>query len=375
MNPIALFVPSLEGGGAERVMATLARAFAERGRRVDLVLGVPTGPHLDQVPVTVRIIDLGAPRALAAVAPLRRYLVRERPSAVLATLTHANIAAVWARALSSHRPRLVLREATSLTAIDRARPDLRDRLLPRMVRASYPSADAIIAVSEGVARALLQVTGLPAGRVTVIPNPTIASDVAERCSGAAGHSWLVPGAPPVIIAIGRLTEQKDFATLLRAFALVRTRRHVRLVILGEGECRAALAELAVELGVAADVDLHGFTANPYAYLARAVLFVLSSAWEGLPNALIEALAAGCPVVSTDCPSGPREILADGRYGTLVPVRDPRALAEAMLAALATPADRSSLRERARDFGVDRIADRYLEVLTTPIGVRSGAATG
>lgn len=375
MKPIALFLPSLGGGGAERVMATLARAFDERGRRVDLLLGVAAGPHLKDVPPTVRVIDLGAHRALAAVAPLRRYMGRERPSAMLATLTHANVAAVWARALSSYRPRLVLREAVTLTAIDRAHPDLRDRVLPRMVRATYPSADAIVTVSEGVARSLSEVTRLPPGRITVIYNPTIGPDVAERCARPAEHPWFGPDGPPVILAVGRLTEQKDFATLLRAFALVRARRNGRLVILGEGETRPALTALATELGIAADVDLPGFVRDPYPYLARAALFVLSSAWEGLPNSLIEALAAGCPVVSTDCPSGPREILVGGRYGTLVPVGDSRALAEAVLAAFDAPVDRSSLRGRASDFSVDRVADRYLEVLEPAGAVLPAAVAG
>lgn len=375
MNPIALFVLSLEGGGAERVMATLARAFAERGHPVDLVLGVAAGPHLAQVPASVRIIELNAPRALRAVTPLRRYLDRERPAALLSTLSHANIAAVWARALASHRPRLVVREANSLTAIDRARPDLRDRVLPRLVRASYPHADAIVAVSAGVASSVAQVTGLPVERITVIHNPTIAPELAARDASAPDHPWFTPGAPPVVLGIGRLTEQKDFETLLRAFALVRQQRPVRLMILGEGERRPALTALAGELGVAAEVDLHGFVASPYPYLANAALFVLSSAWEGLPNALIEALAVGCPIVSTDCPSGPREILVGGRYGTLVPVRDPGRLAAAMLAALAAPSDRAALHARARDFSVERIATRYLEVLAPPGAPRATALAG
>lgn len=375
MRPIGLFVPSLEPGGAERVMATLAGAFAERGCRVDLLLGVPSGPHLARIPSTVRVIDLKAPRALGAVAPLRRYIGRERPEALLSTLTHANLAAVWARALSGHRPRLVLREAVSLTAIDRARPDLRDRVLPRMVRVSYPAADAIVAVSEGVARSVLQVTGLPPERVTVIYNPAVDADVAQRCAAPIHHPWFSSAAPPVILGVGRLTEQKDFATLLRAFARVRARTETRLVILGEGESRPALLALAGELGIAREVDLPGVVADPYPYLARAALFALPSAWEGLPNALIEALAAGCPVVSTDCPSGPREILLGGRYGTLVPVRDPAAMAEAILTGLAATPDRAAARERAADFGVDRIAARYLEVLAPRAGARAAAATG
>lgn len=356
-------------------MATLAGAFAERGRRIDLLLGTASGPHLARIPSTVRVIDLKAPRALGALAPLRSYLVRERPEALLSTLTHANLAAVWARALSGHRCRLVLREAVSLTGIDRAHPDLRDRLIPRMVRATYPAADAIVAVSEGVAASVIQVTGLPPHRVTVIYNPAVGADVEARCAAPANHPWLAQPGPPVILGVGRLTEQKDFGTLLRAFAAVRARRPSRLLVLGEGEDRPELERLAAELGIAGDVSLPGVVPDPYPYLARASVFALPSAWEGLPNALLEAMAAGCPVVSTDCASGPREILAGGRYGRLVPVRSPAALAEAILATLAAPPDPEAARVRAAGFGVDWIAERYLEVLAPPARARVAAATG
>jgi len=165
--------------------------------------------------------------------------------------------------------------------------------------------------------------------------------------------------------VGRLTEQKDFSTLLQAFAQVRAQRQARLLLLGEGEMRDELTALGLALGIAKDLSLHGFTNNPFAYMARAAVFVLSSAYEGLPGVLIQALACGCPVVSTDCPSGPSEILENGQYGRLVPVGDPAAMAQAILSTLEAPPDRGLLQKQASLFSVDRAVEQYLEVLFTP----------
>jgi glycosyltransferase involved in cell wall biosynthesis len=192
------------------------------------------------------------------------------------------------------------------------------------------------------------------------------------------HRWFRPAAPPVVLAVGSLSARKDFPTLVRAFARVRAERDCRLVILGQAaspkkteEKRGGLMALAGSLGVAADIDLPGFVTNPYAYLARAAVFVLSSAHEGLPGVLIEALACGCPVVSTDCPSGPAEILDGGRFGALVPVGDDQAMAAAIATTLDRPIEAATLRERATLFDVDRAVDRYLELLLA--GGSSGAA--
>jgi glycosyltransferase involved in cell wall biosynthesis len=231
-----------------------------------------------------------------------------------------------------------------------------------LLRRTYPEADRIIAVSRGVADDLRTLVRLPPELVTTAYNPVVDSELAKKADAPIDHPWFVPGAPPVIIAVGRLTEQKDFPTLLRAFARVRAQRQARLLILGEGELRRKLEALACELGVDQDVSLSGFMSNPFAYMARAAVFVLSSAYEGLPGVLIETLACGCPVVSTDCPSGPAEILKNGQYGRLVPVGDPAAMAQAILSTLEAPPDRGLLQKRASLFSVDRAIEQYLEVL-------------
>lgn len=236
--------------------------------------------------------------------------------------------------------------------------------MPRLARVFYPRAQAVIAVSQGVADDLEGLIGTGRARVLVIPNPVVTPDLTALAAAAADHPWFAPEpiAPPVVLAAGRLSPQKDFPTLIRAFALLVRQRDLRLLILGEGPERAALETLIQDLGLTGRVALPGFRANPFALIARARLFVLSSAWEGLPGVLIQAMACGTPVVATDCPSGPREVLADGRYGPLVPVGDPQALAQAMGETLDQPMDSDVLRARAADFGLAPVTRRYLEVL-------------
>ena len=227
----------------------------------------------------------------------------------------------------------------------------------------YPGVDHIIAVSEGVRQDTLGLSGLPAARVSVVRNPVITPGLQHQAQAPPPHPWLAPARDrPVLLGAGRLTRQKDFPTLLKAFAQVRAQRPCRLVILGEGRERADLQALAGTLGVAADLHLPGHADNPYAWMAAADLFVLSSAWEGSPNVLTEALACGTPAVATDCPSGPRELLADGAYGPLVPVGDTAALREAILATLAAPPPAADLAAAVAEYRAETSAARYLEIL-------------
>jgi len=231
-----------------------------------------------------------------------------------------------------------------------------------MARRVYPWADGVIAVSEGVARGLCRIPGIPPERVTVIYNPVIPADLEVKAAQPVAHPWLAPGQPPVVLGVGKLKLQKDFSTLLRAFRRVRDRREAHLIIIGEGRRRHHLEDVVRHLGLSADVALPGYQENPFAWMSKASVFVLSSLWEGLPGVLIEAMASGCPVVSTDCPSGPREILLDGALGPLVPVSDDEAMAGAILSVLDAPIEPERLRARAQLFLVDPSVDRYLAVL-------------
>jgi glycosyltransferase involved in cell wall biosynthesis len=358
---LALFLPSLRGGGAERVMALLASTFAERGLAVDLVLAQAEGPYLASLGAGVEVVDLGAPRVALALPRLTAYLRLRRPRALLSTLTHANLVAVLARAASGVETRLVLREGNPIRRMAERASGLGARLLPRVAYRLYAHADVLVANAGAIAQELRQEvpTGPP---IVLIPNPLDLEAVARAATAAVDPRDLPAGPGPLLVAAGRLTEQKGFPDLLAALALLRRERPARAVILGEGPARAALERQRAALGLEAAVTLPGFRAALPAFLAAADAFVLPSRWEGSPNVLAEALAVGTPVVATACLGESAALLGEGRYGRLVPVADPAALAAAITATLAAPADPERLRERARELSLERILPRYLEVL-------------
>lgn len=368
---IAFFLPTLGGGGAERVMIDLAQSVAARGRRVDVVVLNRTDAAVEPPGGGVRVVDLGARRAATALPALLRYLRGRRPPVLLSTLEHVNVLAVvaarWVGGI-----RVVLREANTYAA-DLAGVGAKDRLVRAAMRRTYRSADAVVAVSNGVANGLIDGLGVPPDRVHVIFNPVITPRVEQggRASSPE-HPWFASGEPPVVLAVGRLVRQKGFDVLLRAFAVLHERRPCRLMVLGEGPLRGGLEDLAREVSVEPDVAFPGFVDDPFPYMASADLFVLSSRWEGLPNVLIQAMAVGAPVVATDCPSGPREILDAGRYGRLVQVDDVAALAEAMGLELERRSERPGEAWRRR-YALDSVTEAYLEVLeaTSSRQARSG----
>jgi len=358
---VAIFTADMGGGGAERAMLKLAGGVARRGYPVDLVLSRAGGDYLPEVPETVRVVDLDAGRVLTSLPGLVRYLRRERPSVMLTSLNHVNIVGLWARRLSGVRTRLVVNEQNTLSQDAPNSARRRHRLLPRFVRRFYPWADGIVAVSKGAADDLARTARLPAGSVRVVHNPIVTPELREMAAAPLDHPWFGPGEPPVALAVGRLAPQKDFGTLLRAFARVLERRPARLLILGEGPERPSLEALVPELGLEGSVDLAGRVLNPYPYMRRAGVFVLSSRWEGLPSVLIEALYCGVPIVATDCPSGPVEILEGGEHGRLVPVGDPEALAEGIAAALDGHVPRPAPASW-EPYEQETVVERYLDVL-------------
>ena len=359
---IALFLPSLAGGGAQRMILNLAGGFAARDFATDLVLTKSQGPYLSNIPPDVRVLDLQAPRMLKSLPALVRYLRAEQPIALLSTLTYANVLAIWAKKLANVPTRVVVREATTLSEeTSRNAVLFKDKIMPLIVRHTYPRADGIVAVSEGVARDLAQITRVPLSSIHVLANPVVTPELSSLASEPLNHAWFSLLDSPVVLGAGRLSKEKDFPTLIRAFAKVRKRRRARLMILGEGGERPRLEALVKELGLQEDVSLPGFVQNPFAYMARSALFVLSSTWEGLPGVLIQALACGTPVVSTDCESGPRQILQNGRFGRLVPVADISALATAIMESLEKP--RPAVPQAAwKCFGQDAAVEQYLRVL-------------
>ncbi|NGY05400.1 glycosyltransferase [Solimonas terrae] len=359
MPHLAILVSYSGAGGVERVINLLAGELAQKVR-VDLLTIKQQGPHVDGIPRNVRLIPLTARHAWTASSEIAAYLSSERPDVLLVAKDRAGRAALRAQRRVDSPSRLWLQIHTNMTQSLAGSGRISRAWRLAAMRRIYPLADGIVAVSRGVRDDLIRECRLQPERVHVIHNPAIPRDIEQLAQAPVPHPWLADPERPVIIGMGRLTEQKDFRTLLAGFA--RLPSPVRLILLGDGEQRAALQRLADELGVAERVLFAGFRKNPYAWLARARLFVLSSRWEGFGNVLAEALALGVPCVSTDCPSGPSEILDGGRFGELVPVADVERLAIAMQETLTRPVDAERLRSAASDFRVEVSAARYLALL-------------
>jgi len=412
---IAILINSLVEGGAERAAVNLAHGFIDQDFKVDLILFRKEGVYFDLLPKNVRIIDLninlfnttyhsrlyrifrcifyrelrslhldfllkfdklkkkirsyigqkskGLEKWNPFILRLADYLKKTQPKALLAIMINPNLVAIKAKQLVRDPLRLVLCEQSIPSLYLQKHP--RGDFMKGCIKKFYPEADIIVAISQGIAEDLVENFGLPPERVRVIYNPVMVSEVQKMAAEEVDHPWFKPDQPPVILGVGRLVPPKDFTTLLRAFSLVRQVRPARLVILGEGEERPKLERIAYQLGIQNDVLMPGFVKNPFAFMARSTVFVLSSAYEGFGNVIVEALLCGCPVVSTDCSSGPREILEGGRYGRLVPVGDVEGLAKAILETLENPnkpADREARIRRAMDFSLDKIVNQYLKVL-------------
>jgi glycosyltransferase involved in cell wall biosynthesis len=357
---LAFYVPWLTVGGVQRVTTTITNGLAARGHDVDLVVSYQTGDLLDEVHSDVRIVDLQTPQIPgigigASLPALRTYLSRREPSMLFSQMTYANVLCLLARRLTNVDTQVFATEHNTFGMKD----DLKERLTNRVAARMYPYADEVLAVSSGVADSVAAATPLSRSEVTVMYNPVDVADVRARAAEPVDHPWLESDEHEVVLSVGRLAEAKDLETWLRAFAhIVERRPNARGILAGRGPVREEMESLATELGLEDVVDFPGFVDNPYGYMADASVFMLSSRHEGLPTVLIEALACGCPVVSTDCPSGPHEILQGGEYGRLVDVGDEQALADAVVQTLESPLSQEVLRERADAFGLDTILDEY-----------------
>ncbi len=360
---LAVVMAELGKGGMGKMRVHLMNALAERGLAVDLLLAKDQTKYKVSLHESIRRLRMPTTHAWFGIPWLRRYLVRERPDAMLTQRVRVNMLAQRALRLARVPTRIYTTGNTHLSsASDASPPAERARRLAR-IRRFVPRNDGLIAVSQGVADDIALIAGVPAERITVAPNPVVTPDLATNASAPVDHPWFATGEPPVILGTGRLSGQKDFPTLIRALAEFRREHRARLVILGKGPQRKEILACAHKAGIDEDFHLPGFVANPYAYMARARMFVLSSAWEGSPNALTEALALGVPVVSTDCPGGPREFLDGGRAAPLVPVGDAEALAEGMRRVWDTPPDTEALAARVRQrYSQVGAAQAYMAVM-------------
>jgi len=305
------------------------------------------------------LIDFNQDRLINCVSNLLDYLRKEQPH-VLLTALDTNVIAAWIKRWTNISTKTIVTVHNQLSIESRYGATIKRKLTAKFARWFYPWADKIVAVSKGVALDLVEI-GLPETKIKVIYNPIVDDELNRKISTDFQHPWFEEDQPPVILGVGRLTEQKNFATLIKAFAHVHQHQGSRLMILGEGEERTQLESLVKELKIESDVSLFGFVDNPYMFMSKARLLVLSSVWEGFGNVLVEAMAAGTPVVSANCPSGPAEILADGEYGELVAVGDSDRLAQAIMKTLPKTIDPQILKDRASKFSLQQATNEYLDL--------------
>jgi len=361
---LAIFAATSGHSGVDRLVANLLPELHASGLAVDLLQVRDHGPRPEVIPDSARCVDLGSRHLATSLIPLVRYLRTARPKVMLSDKDRANRVALWARRLARVDTRCAVRLGTTVSVNLANKAPLEAWWQRRSMR-RYERAETIIVPSEGAADDLARVAEIPRDRIHVLANPVVGPEFAEDIREPAPHPWLADDDIPVILAVGSLTPRKDYATLVRAFAQLRAERVCRLIILGDGPEREPLTTLAESHGVAGDVTLPGFTANPYPWMRHADAFAHSSRWEGLGIVLVEALALGLPIVATDCPSGPSEVLADGRHGWLVPVGDSRAMAGALAHALDHSPDRHELQAAASRYRTDTATAAYLNALGLP----------
>lgn len=356
----------MNGNGLDRVVTNLAKDLVTLGFKVDLVVPEVTEYHklvMQTLPAEVRTVDLGLPLSqtihLRKIVKLKQYLEQEKPAILLANGDYVGVSNL-AKMFSNASTKIVHGVHINLSRYFGKMSGLRAKIRPLLLNHFYRRSDGIIAVSKGVAEDLSQTSGISLEKIQVIYNPVVTTDLLSKAQESVEDPWFASGELPVILGAGRLMYQKDFPTLIRAFAKVRQQRPCHLAIIGsETVHKAELEALIHELHLEKEVKLLGFANNPYAYMAKAAVFVMSSRFEGFGNVLVEAMATGTAVVSTDCESGPAEILEYGKYGRLVPVGDVDGLANAIIETLDHPTDSKKLQERAQEFTTEKIAKEYL----------------
>ena len=362
MPKIAIFLADLGGGGAERVMINLANGFVACGLSVELILVYREGPYLQQLAPEVKVIELQANKLVTSVFGLAEYLKKYQPEVLLTALEDTNIVAICASLIARVKTRVYVTVHNNLSQESANANNLKRKYVPYIIRWFYPYCDRVIAVSQGVGEDL-QKFGIKPKQIAVIYNSIYQSDLPQKATQKIEFPWLELADDPLIVGVGRLEAQKDFATLIRAYAIAKDQIPVRLLILGEGSQRQDLLDLARSLKLTdTEIAFPGFVDNPFAYIQRASLLAMSSTWEGFGNVIVEAMGLGIPVIATDCPSGPAEILAKGKYGKLVPVKDPQAMARAIIETIQNPLESDILKNRAGEFSLAKSVATYRQIM-------------
>jgi len=361
---VALFMPSLNGGGAQRVMVNIANGMVSRGLNVDLVLSNATGEFLNHIEPGVRIVNLNSKRVIKSFLKLSLYLRKENPYIIYSALEHANICALFSNILAGCICKVVVCVHSSYS---RPSKSIINKILFKfLVKIFYRFSHAVVVVSKGSAKDLINICRILEKKIKVIYNPVITKSMYYKSQVELNHKWFTDNSVPIILSVGRLEYPKDFSSLIYAFFEVRKKVKSRLLILGDGKDRQKLELLIKNLGLCDVVEMPGFVDNPYKFMSRSSVFVLSSESEALPTVLIEAMALGCPIIATDCPNGPREILKDGKYGKLVPVGDVSALANEILSEIISSKKRLNEQivtsEHIECYTLDSALDKYLELI-------------
>ncbi len=358
---IAVLIPTMAGGGAERVFLNLIKGFVREGVNVDLLLLDKEGSYVNEIPNEVRIIELEGGRVIKMVPSLIRYLKSAKPMSLLVAMNYVNVIAIIAKFIARSETKVVITEHNnrSIAASNNRGPI--SSITKLLMKIFYPYADEIVAVSNGVADDLVDYASIARAKITTIYNPVITDELIEKSKESVDHEWFNSNVP-VVIGVGRLNKQKGFDVLIKAFELVRKEIKAKLIIFGEGEQRHELQNLIKNKNLGEDILLYGFVSNPYKYMRNANLYVLSSNFEGLPTVLIEALACDTPVISTDCPSGPQEILAGGKFGTIVEVGNSEELANAIVGHLRSDMDLTKSDEHQKKFKSSFVTKEYLKLL-------------
>lgn len=363
---ISILLPSLGSGGAEKVMVTLANYFVNNGYYVDLLLIKRDGVYFNRLSEKIRIIDLNSSRALFSIPKILRYLKNNSPDVLLSVLTHTNLIAILCKLLFYKKIRIVISERTILSNASKNSNRYLFRKVSLIVHLLYPKADSIIAISNGVKDDLIKFAKIDRRKIIVIYNPITFDDRFDSCIDQVVENEIFAIKEfndniPVLISVGRLEKVKNYDVLIEAFNLLKQKRKIKLLILGEGIEQGNIKELITKYHLDSDVFLLGFKQNPIPYLINSDVFVLSSNWEGFGNVIVEAMSTGIKIVSTDCPSGPNEILENGKWGKLVPVNNAKLLAKAIDEIIDEKVV-YDVKERAAFFSVEKIAKQYLNVL-------------